>query len=352
MSFGSDNWAGAHPAVIAALAAANEGLAPAYGNDALTLRALAAVEATFETPCAVAFVPTGTAANALALSCLAPAYGAVICHEAAHIAIDEGNAIGFFNGGARLLTLPGAGGKLNAEALARAAAACPAGNVHGPQPRAVSIANATESGTVYSPEEVAALAAVCRAQGWGLHMDGARLANALAATGVSPADLTWKAGVDALSLGLTKTGALMAEAVVLFGETGREALPYLRKRAGHLLSKHRLASAQALALLEGGLWLKLAAHANEKAWALAAVLEQAGAALIHPVEANEVFARLPDALAGALAGAGIGFYPWPPDGPGAYRFVASWATRDADVAAAAAALAQPGAVQGAIPTRG
>lgn len=352
MSFGSDNWAGAHPAVMEALAAANTGLAAAYGNDAITARAIVAVCETFETDCAVAFVPTGTAANALALSCLAPAYGAVVCHEAGHIAIDEGNAIGFFNGGARLLTLPGPGGRITPDGLRRVADACPAGNVHGPQPRAVSIANATESGTLYRPGEIAALAEVCRTQSWGLHMDGARLANALASTGASPAEMTWKAGVDALSLGLTKTGALMAEAVVLFGAKGRGALPYLRKRAGHLLSKHRLASAQALALLEGGLWLTLAAHANEKARALGAVLEAAGGALIHPVEANEVFTRLPDGLAGALAGAGIGFYPWPPDGPGAYRFVASWATTDAEVNAVAQALAHPGQSGGPIPARG
>jgi threonine aldolase len=343
MPFGSDNWAGAHPAVMDALAAANDGLAPAYGNDPLTQRAIEAVQGAFETDCAVLFVATGTAANGLALSALTPPYGAVICQEAAHVAVDEGNAIGLFGGGARLLPLAGdADGKLTPADLEAAARAHSPANVHGLQPRVVSLTNLTESGTLYRPEEIAALAAVCRAEGWALHLDGARLANALAATGASPADMTWRAGVDALSLGLTKTGALCAEAVVLFGEAGRTALPYLRKRAGHLFSKHRVLAAQVCALMDGGLWLRLAAHSNAIAAQLARALEADGAVLAFPGQANEVFARLSPAQAGKLASAGIGFYAWPDPRGDVYRFVASWASTPDDVARVSAALRAPG----------
>jgi threonine aldolase len=332
MSFGSDNQAPAHPAALGALVAANEGRTGSYGADPWTARAVAALRETFEKPdLEVVFVAGGQAANGLALSLLAPGWSAVLAHAHAHILEDEGTGPEFFTGGARMLGLAGDHGKLTPEALTAAAMRYPKDFVHGPQPRCLSLTNATECGTVYRPAEIAALTAVAQREGWGVHMDGARFANAVAGSGAAPADLSWRSGVDILSLGLTKTGGLISEMVVVFDPAGLGPLPYLQKRAGQLVSKQRFLSAPTAAMLEGGLWLDLAGHANRLARALADVLTAAGCALLHPVEANEVFVRIAGEQADALRAAGVTFYDWPQDGPGAVRFVASWASTDADV---------------------
>ena len=331
MNFRSDNITGVAPEILAAIAAANAGSAPAYGEDAVTGRLAAAVAAVFEHEVAVFPVATGTAANALALASLTPVWGAIYCHEAAHIQTDECGAPEFFAGGAKLLPLPGADGKLT-PAVVEAALTEP-GFVHHVQPAVVSISQATEAGTLYRPAEIAALGSLARARGLALHMDGARFANAVAALGCSPAELTWRAGVDALSLGATKNGALAAEAVVFFDPARAEGFAYRRKRGGHLLSKMRFFSAQLEAYLADGLWLRNAAQANRMAALLAAGLEALpGARLRHPVEANEVFIELPEAVIAALEAAGAGFYRWGGAGSSCLRLVAAFDTEPGAVA--------------------
>ncbi|MBU6371331.1 MAG: low specificity L-threonine aldolase [Alphaproteobacteria bacterium] len=336
MNFASDNAAPAHPAILEAMARANAGALASYGGDALTARAVEAVRTVFERDCDVLFVATGTAANAIALAALTPAWGAVFCHRHAHVAEDEAGAPEFYTGGAKLLLLDGPHGKIAPDTLRTAAAGYSRGNVHGAQPFAVTITQATESGASWTPAEVGGLCEAARGAGLKVHMDGARFANALAFTGASPADVTWRAGVDVVSFGATKNGALAAEAIVSFDPAVSAVLPHLRKRAGHLVSKHRLLAAQMAAYLDDGLWMRLAAHANAQARSLASALTAAGATLLHPVEANEVFVRAPEALAARLRAAGAAFHPWASDGPDAYRFVASWATTADEVAALAA----------------
>lgn len=338
MSFASDNSAPVHPAIFEALAAANQGASASYGADPWTQRAEALLREVFETECAVLLVPTGTAANAIGLAALVPPWGAVFCHRHAHIAEDEAGAPEFYTGGARLLLLEGRSAKLTPEALAAEAGRYSRAWVHGAQPFAVSLTQASESGAVYAAAEVAALGQACARLGLKLHMDGARFANAVAATGASPAELTWKAGVAMLSLGATKNGAMAAEAILCFDPAAAAALPHLRKRAGQLFSKHRYLGAQMCAYLEGGLWLHLAAHANSMATRLALGLERAGCRLVHPVEANEVFATLSAAQAARLEAVGARCYPSPADGPEVRRFVCSWATTPEEVDAALAAL--------------
>jgi threonine aldolase len=323
--YGSDNQAPVHPAVMAALAAANDGAMPSYGADPWTIRAEALARQLFETEdLDIVFVATGGAANGLALSVLCPAWAAVLAHGDAHIIADEGAGPEFFTGGARMIGLAADAPRLTSEHLRAAASHYTKAFVHGPQPRAVSITNLAENGLAWRPAQIAALAEVCKAEGWGLHMDGARFANAVAGTGARPAELTWRAGVDALSFGLTKNGAMACEAVVLFGKARSEAMPYLRKRAGQLFSKHRYLSAQFVAMVEDGLWLRLAEGANASARALAETLVADGATLLHAVDGNEVFARLSDAHQARLSAEGIGFFPWAAMGEGACRFVARW----------------------------
>ena len=305
-SFASDNVAPAAPEVLAALVAANEGAAPSYGADEQTGRLTALARELFETDLTIFPVTTGTAANALALATLAPSYGAVYCHEAAHVAVDEAGAPEFFTGGAKLVGLPSADGKLTPAQLEAPLAQAAAAGVHHVRPAAVSVTQATEWGTVYRPEEVAALAAVAKAHGLRLHMDGARFANAVARLGCSPAEATWKAGVDVLSFGATKNGALAAEAVVFFDPALAAGFESRRKQAGHLWSKMRFLSVQLTALLEDGLWLRHAGHANRMAERLAAGLRQVpGVRLLQPVEANEIFAVLPEDVVAGLRQAGF-----------------------------------------------
>ncbi|CAO3437572.1 threonine aldolase family protein [Azospirillum doebereinerae] len=327
--FRSDNVAGAAPEVMTALAAASTGQAAPYGNDALTARVTERLSAIFETPVAVFPVATGTAANALALSALAPPFGAIYCHEEAHITVDECGAPEFFTGGAKLVPLPGAHGKLTPDTVARAVARAGVGVVHKVQPSALSLTQATEAGTVYRPDEVEALVEVAHADGMAVHMDGARFANAVARLGCAPAALTWKAGVDVLTLGGTKGGCLAAEAVVFFNPAMAEDFGYARKRGGHLVSKTRFLSAQLDAWLADELWLRLSGHANAMADRLAAGLATLpGVMLEHPVEANELFVRLPEPTIAALEAAGFGFYRWD---DGLVRLVTAFDTPAASV---------------------
>jgi len=324
MDFRSDNVTGASPEVLAALADANAGSAAAYGDDAWTTDLKRRLAQAFETEAAVFPVATGSACNSLALAAMSPPWGVIYCHEAAHVQVDECGGPEFFTGGAKLLPLPGDHAKLTPAVLRQAVWG--SGDVHHAQPAGLSITQATECGTVYRPDEVAALAEVCRETGLFLHMDGARFANALVSLGCSPAEITWKAGVDILSFGGTKNGCLAAEALVVFAPSLAESLAFRRKRAGHLFSKMRFLSAQLLAYLTDDLWLANARHANAAAQSLAQRLTTAGARLAYPVEANEVFAHLPAALNTRLRDRGVLYHPWPAAGPDAYRFVAAFDT--------------------------
>ncbi|WP_375394598.1 threonine aldolase family protein [uncultured Sphingomonas sp.] len=316
MRFFSDNAAAVHPQVLAALAQANT-LDTAYDGDARSKSLDARFAELFETDVRILWVPTGTAANCLALAALCPPYGGVVCHRDAHIQNDEGGAPEFYTHGAKLLLADGPAAKLDPAAIEAVIDAI-ANDVHRVQPHAISITNATEYGAVYTPDQVAAIGALAKARGLGFHMDGARFANAVVATGASVADLTWRAGVDALSFGFVKNGGMDAEALVFFRPDLADATLRRRKRAGLLLSKGRYLAAQLLAMLDGDRWLHCARSANEGAAVLAAA---AGERLVHPVEANEVFLRITSDEAGALRAQGFDFYDW---APGEARLVTAW----------------------------
>ncbi|MDE2295324.1 MAG: low specificity L-threonine aldolase [Gammaproteobacteria bacterium] len=340
--FTSDNVAPAAAAILAAVHAANEGHAPSYGADPWTVRLHAVASEVFERPVQVFPVATGTAANALALAQLAPPYGAIYCHETAHVTTDECGAPEMFCAGAKLIGLPSPDGKIDLRRLHAEIAHADDMGVHHVKPAAVSLTQATEWGTVYRPEEVATIASFAREHGLGVHMDGARFANAVAHLGCSPADVTWRSGVDVLSLGATKNGALCAEAVVFFDEARAADFAYRRKRAGHLWSKMRFLSAQLVAYLEDDLWLANARQANAMASRLEAGLREApGARLLQPVEANELFVALPESTIARLERDGFLFYRWPYRDLGdavAIRLVTSYATQAEDVDAFLAAL--------------
>ncbi len=315
MNFASDNGSGAAPEILAAITAASQGVAAAYGSDPWSQRACAALADVFETDIAAFLVASGTAANALALSALARPWEAVFCHEESHVHDDECGAPEFFTGGAKLVGVPGYNGKITPEGLRETLARFPRGLVKSPQPAALTLSQVTEAGTLYSLGDIAALAEIAHAAGVFVHMDGARFANAVVALGVSPADLSWRLGVDALSFGATKNGALACEAVVFFDKTKAESFPYLRKRGGHTLSKGRLLGAQMEAYLEGGLWLDLAARANAAARRLSeglVALPQVRAGW--PTEANEVFVIAPSRRVSAWREGGAVFYEWPTRG--------------------------------------
>jgi threonine aldolase len=334
-NFGSDNVTPVCAPIMAALNAANTGLVASYGADDITARLQAAASRLFEREVALYPVATGTAANALALSQIAPPFGAIYCHEGAHIVTDECGAPELFTGGAKLLGLPSANGKIGPRALEASVALANDMGVHHVKPAAVSITQATELGTVYTLAELEALSAAARRHGLPVHMDGARFANALIHLGCTPAEATWKAGVDVLSLGATKNGALAAEAVVFFDPRRAEDFERRRKRAGHLWSKLRYLSCQLLAYLSDDLWIENARQANAMAARLGGGLgELAGVKLLQPVEANELFVAVPEKLIAALEGEGFHFYRWPwlnvPDGA-AIRLVTSYATTAPDV---------------------
>lgn len=332
--FGSDNVTGIAPEIMAALEAANKGGVDSYGGDVWTEGLATRFSDVFETSVKVFPVGTGTIANCLSLAAVTPPWGEIFCHEEAHINIDEANAPEFYTGGAKLHLMPGANGRMSAEALTAAATRYPRGDVHHPAASTVSITQATEAGTLYSLDDVRAIGDVAKAQGLAFHMDGARFANAVAALGCSPADLTWRAGVDIMSFGATKNGCLAVEAIVLFNPTPEQTvrLSHLHKRAGQLFSKMRFFSAQLEAYLADDNWLTWAGHANAQAARLAEGLSAIpGITLDYPVEANEVFCRLPRPCFDAIVAAGIGTYPLGDgdDGVGSIRFVGSFNT-DAD----------------------
>ncbi len=341
MNFASDNVTGASRPVLDALVAANDGPMPAYGADPITARVEARLCEVFEQEVAVSLVATGTGANALALSALVPPYGLAVCHAQAHIIDDECGAPEFYMHGAKLAGLPGVGAKLEPgtvaaylDGLSRSVKQMP--------PKALSISQVTECGLVYTPGEIRALADVAHARGLTLHMDGARFANALVALGCTPAEMTWRAGVDVLTFGATKNGCLAAEAVVFFDPALAESMPWRRKRAGHTLSKGRLLAAQMEGYLANDHWLANARHANAMAARLSEGLTALpGVRLAWATQANEVFAVLPRALDAALKGAGAVYHPWAPESlpPGEriapdevlVRLVTSFATTADDV---------------------
>jgi len=308
VNFLSDNAAPIAPAVLEAIVQANDGFAIAYGDDEWTRSVESHLSELFEREVAVFLVPTGTAANALALAHLTPPWGAVLCHADSHIATDECGAPEFFGGGLKLIGLPGEDGKVGAETLKRVLRDNFGHSPHQVIASALSITQASEAGTVYRVDEIAALCDIAHERSLAVHMDGARFANALARLDATPAQMTWQSGVDVLSFGATKAGALAAEAVVFFNPEQAAYMAERRKRAGHLLSKHRFMAAQFAAILAEGRWLALARHANLMADRLSGNLAAIGLAPVWPVEANLVFVVLPRALDARLKAAGARYY--------------------------------------------
>jgi threonine aldolase len=332
-SFASDNTAPVHPAVMAALTAINDGAMPAYGNDPVTLRLQETLREIFRHPHLRVFpVFNGSACNGLALAAMIRPYESILAHRQSHINNDECGLPEFFTGG-KIVALDGAHGKLTPEGIGSLIERTLEHAPHSSRPRAISLTNATELGTVYRPAEIRALSDVAKSYGLYMHMDGARFANAIAHLRCHPAEATHEAGIDILSFGGTKNGAMLAEAVVIFNPSLIESFAYIHKRGGQLPSKARYVSAQLQALLDNGLWLKLGAHANAMAQALRDGLKNVdGAGLQHPVEANELFVTLPKTLANRLMAKGHRFYPWPNEGEDAYRLVTSFSTTEAEVA--------------------
>ena len=331
MRFASDNTSGAAPEIMAALIRANEGYERSYGADAAMERVTAQVREIFGAPQAVVhLVATGTAANALSIATHCPPWGAVFCHRHAHIAEDECNAPEFYSG-AKLVLVAGEQGKITPDGLAAALATTGESGVHGVQRGMLSLTNVTEAGTVYTPAEIAALTALAKARGIPSHLDGARFANALVATGATPAQMTWQAGIDVLSLGGTKNGCLGVEAVVLFDPEKAWEFELRRKRGGHLFSKHRFLSAQMEAYLTDGLWLRLAAQANAMGQRLAQGLRDRQAQ-VPEAPANMLFPEWAVGKHDRLEAAGAAYYRFPaPEGRERARLVASWSTTEADV---------------------
>ncbi|MFZ1468359.1 MAG: low specificity L-threonine aldolase [Paracoccaceae bacterium] len=334
MFFASDNTSGAAPQIMDAMARANDGYQRSYGADTLMLRATAQIREVLEAPqAAVYLVATGTAANSLAvaLSCLP--WGSAFCHRHAHVAEDECGAPEFFSGGAKLVLVDGDHGRMTPQTLAPQLDRIGAGGVHSLQTGMLTITNVTEAGTVYTPQEITALTALARAKDLPCHLDGARFANALVATGATPAEMTWKAGIDILSFGGTKNGCLGVEAVVIFDPAKAYEFELRRKRAGHLVSKHRFLSAQMDAYLQDGLWLQLAAKANAMGARLAEGLARVNSVTQnHDVQANMMFPEWAAGTHARLRAAGAEYYGWDlPQGREGARLVTSWSTTEADV---------------------
>ena len=334
----SDNAAGVAPEIVEAIVAANVGSALAYGDDEWTARLRDIVREVFEHPTAEVFpLVSGTAANSLSLSALCPPWGAVLCHETAHIIQSEGGATSLFGGGAVMRGVGGDEFRIDPAQLQSALDAVRWGDPHHSQPAALSLTLPSDYGTVYTPAQVAELVAVARPRGLRVHIDGARIANAIAALGCSPADVTWRAGADIVSLGGNKNGTMSTDAIVSFDEKASAELVYRVKRAGHVASKMRFQSAQLSAYLTDGLWLRLARNANEAMAKLATGLVDLGVETVNAAEVNMLFVRISDAVAESLANAGLLFYRL---GPGIARFVTSFQTTAADVDAVLAAVAK------------
>ncbi|MBI3439072.1 MAG: low specificity L-threonine aldolase [Proteobacteria bacterium] len=336
MNFRSDNTAATAPEILQAIVEANAAdTSRAYGEDNWSKQLDARLSEVFECQVRVFTVASGTAANAIALASAVPPWGAILCHREAHIERDECGAVEFATGGAKLALIEGGGAKVTAAAV-EGAIARNGGDIHSPVLSALSISQATERGAIYDPDEVAALGALAGKHKWAFHVDGARFGNAVAALGCSPADITWRAGVNLLSFGATKNGALAAEAIVAFDSRFADAIERRRKRGGHLLCKGRYPAVQLLAYLKDGLWLKMARRANALAGSLG---EAAGERLSTPVQTNQVFVKLGDAGVAKLREAGVEFYEWGARGSGEVRLVVAWSQREDDVEAMRGLLA-------------
>lgn len=333
----SDNSAAIAPEILQAVVDGNVGSALAYGDDDVTARLHDVVRRVFEHDTARVFpVTSGTAANALSLSALSPPWGSVLCHETAHIIVNEGGATSMFGAGAVMSPVRGIDFRMDAAGLREALASVRWGDPHHSQPAVLSLTQPTDMGTMYRVADVAELSGIARARGLRVHLDGARLANALVALGCSPADLTWRAGVDVLSLGATKNGGFSAEAIVAFDDRAADELVYRTKRAGHVTSKMRFQSLQLVAYLTDDLWLRLAAVANVRMVRLAGGLAELGVGFVNRPDVNMLFAEVADDAATRLEARGLLFYRI---SPGVIRLVTSWQTTDADVDAALAAFA-------------
>jgi len=333
--FASDNYSGTCPEAWSALQKANSGHVPGYGDDQWTQRASDLLRELFETDCEVFFVFNGTAANSLALASCCQSYHSILCHELAHVETDECGAPEFFSNGTKVLLLGGESGRISPADIERTV--LKRSDIHFPKPRAVSVTNASEVGTVYTPDHLKAIWAKTKALGLKLHMDGARFANAVASLGCAPKEITWQAGVDVLCFGGTKNGMAVGEAVIFFNREMAHEFEWRCKQSGQLASKMRFLSAPWVGMLEDGAWLRHASHAN----AMAALLESElrnlpGVTLLFPREANGVFAELPAIAIAALRGKGWLFYTF--IGAGGCRFMCSWDIEPQDVHALVADL--------------
>jgi threonine aldolase len=326
--FASDNYAGICPEAWAALAEANLGHAPGYGDDAWTQKAADLIREIFETHCDVFFVFNGTAANSLSLASMCQSYHSILCHETAHIEADECGAPEFFSNGTKVLLMPGANGKVLPAEIERMVKKRT--DIHYPKPRAVSLTQATELGTVYSPDEIKAIWAKAKSLGLRIHMDGARFANAVASLGVTPKEITWQAGVDVLCFGGTKNGIHVGDAVVFFNRELAREFDYRCKQGGQLASKMRFISAPWVGMLKDGVWLRHAAHANKMADYLESKLRPLSQIkILFPRQANAVFAELPQAAIDGLRAKGWKFYTF--IGQGGCRLMCAWDTTESDV---------------------
>jgi len=326
--FASDNYAGICPEAWQAMEQANYGFAQSYGDDPWTEKACQSIRELFDTDCQVFFVFNGTAANSLVLASLCRSYHSVVCHEIAHIETDECGAPEFFSNGTKLLIVPGNNGKLDLEAVERTITKRT--DIHYPKPRVLSITQATELGTLYSPDEIAAASSLAKRYGLKLHMDGARFSNAVAALNVHPSEITWKVGVDVLCFGGAKNGMAIGKAVVFFNRELAEEFEYRCKQAGQLASKMRFMTAPWSGMLESGAWLRLAGQANNHAKQLEQELAAIdGISVMYPCQANSVFVEMPEKAVIALREAGWRFYSF--IGNGGARFMCSWQTSEADV---------------------
>jgi threonine aldolase len=325
LHFASDNFAGICPEAWAALQEANAGHAPAYGEDAWTARACELLREIFEIDCEVFFAFNGTAANSMSLAAMCQSYHSIICHQFSHVETDECGGPEFFSNGTKVLLVEGEGGKIDVDAVRHTVKRRT--DIHYPKPRVLSITQATETGTVYSIEELDTVGEVARQLGLHVHMDGARFANAIASLGVAPKEITWKVGVDVLCLGGTKDGLPAGDAVVFFDREMSKEFEYRCKQAGQLASKMRFLSAPWVGLLETGAWLRHASHANACAKRLEAGLRELdGVEMLFPAQANSAFAELPESVLEGLRDRGWQFYTF--IGSGGARFMCSWDTTE------------------------
>ena len=337
IEFRSDNAAGVAPEILASIAEANHGSAIAYGHDDVTAQLEQRVREVFEHETARVFpVTSGTAANSLALTALCPPWGSVLCHATAHILNSEGGATSMLGGGTVLKGVPGDDYRMTADGVRTALASITWGDPHHSQPSVLSFTQPTDMGTIYPLDEIAELSAIVRDSGLKVHLDGARIANALVALGCSPADLTWRAGVDAVSLGATKNGGLSAEAIVVFDDRAADELVYRTKRSGHVTSKMRFQSTQILAYLADDLWLRMAKNSNDRMAQLAAGLAELPVEFVNRPDVNMLFVRIPAEAIDRVQRAGLLFYRMSAD---TIRLVTSWQTTEADVSEALSRLA-------------